>query len=225
MLYSQHMASFTVENYLKALYGLSLKTEGWVSTTAIAEQMDIKAATVTDMLKKLHSAGLIHYKKYQGTTLSETGKELAINVIRKHRLWEVFLVNQLQFNWDEVHDMAEELEHIQSLELINRLDAFLSYPKFDPHGDPIPDRHGNIERRSQVPLSQLQVGEKAVVTGVKDSSTDFLRYLDAQEIGLGTELKVEQLFDFDQSRVVSVSGKELTFSQQVSNNLLVQKQS
>lgn len=218
------MPSFTVENYVKTIYALGTKTEGGVSTNAIAEALGTKPATVSDMLKKLKERKLIHYKRYQGTTLTTDGKQLALSIIRKHRLWEVFLVEKLNFNWDEVHDMAEELEHIESDELINRLEDFLNHPRFDPHGDPIPNRDGQINRRNQVSLTELEVGETGIVTGVRDSSKSFLQYLDQLNIELGQSIKVEDVVDFDQSRHVSTEGKQHSLSQQVCKNLFVIKE-
>lgn len=219
------MASFTVENYLKAIYGLSQKVTGGVSTNAIAESIGTKAATVSDMLKKLSANKLINYKKYQGTTLTSKGRSMALNIIRKHRLWEVFLVEKLDFRWDEVHDLAEELEHIDSDELINRLESFLNNPKFDPHGDPIPDKAGVMQRREQVALTDVSVGGVGYVTGVKDSSREFLQFLDTQEIELGNKLVVKEVFDYDKSRTVELNGKTMTLSQQVCKNLFVRTES
>lgn len=215
------MASFTVENYLKAIFQLSQKTEGGVTTNAIADHIGTKAATVSDMLKKLDAQNLIHYKKYQGTLLTPEGRDMAVEIIRKHRLWEVFLVEKLDFKWDEVHDIAEELEHIESKELTNRLDDFLDNPKFDPHGDPIPDKDGNIQRRAQVPLTEIKMGSAGIVTGVKDSSKAFLQYLDTMGIYLGNEVIVQEIFDYDKSRVIETDGKKLTLSLQASKNLYV----
>lgn len=215
------MASFTVENYLKTIYSLAVKSGGEVSTNAIADSLGTKAATVSDMLKKLSTTGLAHYKKYQGVSLTKKGHALALNIVRKHRLWEVFLVEKLEFKWDEVHDLAEELEHIDSDELINRLETFLDNPKFDPHGDPIPSRDGSIERRAQVPLTELQPGEAGIVTGVKDSSKEFLQFLDSQEIELGNKLTVVEIFEYDKSRTIERGNKHMTLSQQVCKNLYV----
>lgn len=215
------MASFTVENYLKAIFQLSQKTEGGVNTNAIADHIGTKAATVSDMLKKLDSQDLINYKKYQGTSLTIKGRELAVEIIRKHRLWEVFLVEKLDFKWDEVHDIAEELEHIESKELTNRLDDFLDNPKFDPHGDPIPDKDGNIQRRAQVPLTEIETGSAGIVTGVKDSSKAFLQYLDTMGIYLGNKVLVKEVFEYDKSRIIETNGNKLTLSLQASKNLYV----
>lgn len=213
--------SFTVENYLKTIYQLSQKTEGGVHTNAISEALGTKAATVSDMLKKLDSQKLINYKKYQGVHLTAKGRATAINIIRKHRLWEVFLVEKLDFKWDEVHELAEELEHIDSEELINRLEDFLGNPQFDPHGDPIPDKNGHIHRREQVALTEVREGDMGYVTGVRDSSKEFLQYLDNHGIQLGNRLVVKKIFEYDKSRTVEVKGKLLTLSLQVCKNLYV----
>ncbi len=215
------MASFTVENYLKALYSLSRNSTAGVSTNALADHLGTKAATVTDMLKKLNTSKLVNYKKYQATTLTIEGKKIALNIIRKHRLWEVFLVDKLDFKWDEVHDMAEELEHIESNELIDRLEHFLDNPKFDPHGDPIPSKEGIVERRDQILLTELKAGQQGYVTGVKDSSKEFLQHLDTQNIELGNQIEVKEIFEYDKSRVLSVEGVDTTFSQQVCKNLFI----
>ncbi|MBT3648100.1 MAG: metal-dependent transcriptional regulator [Flavobacteriales bacterium] len=218
------MPSFTVENYIKAIYRLSKTSEGGVNTNSIAETLGTKAATVSDMLRKLNENGYVNYKKYQGTNLTTKGKDVAIQIIRKHRMWEVFLVDKLEFKWDEVHDLAEELEHIGSSEITNRLEEFLDFPKVDPHGDPIPDREGNIDLSDQIPLTELLKGESGLVTGVKDSSSDFLRYLDAQGIQLGKNVKIEEIFDYDQSRTVIINKKQMSLSHQVCKNLYINKQ-
>ncbi|MEZ4722126.1 MAG: metal-dependent transcriptional regulator [Flavobacteriales bacterium] len=217
------MATYTAENYLKTIFQLSLKTKDGVSTNAISEALGTKAATVTDMLKKLNTQDLINYKKYQGVTLTSGGKAIAVNTIRKHRLWEVFLVEKLEFRWDEVHEIAEDLEHIQSTELTDRLDTYLGNPKFDPHGDPIPDKEGNIHRLDQVALTEIKSGESGIVTGVKDSSKEFLQFLDAQGITLGNKLTVNEVFEYDKSRTVKMNEKSLSLSQQVCKNLFVKR--
>lgn len=215
------MPSFTVENYLKTIYHLSRNSEGGVSTNAIAESIGTKAATVTDMLKKLSTQKLVSYKKYKGTMLTESGRETAVNIIRKHRLWEVFLMEKLGFGWDEVHDIAEELEHVPSDKLVDRLEEYLDYPKFDPHGDPIPDREGNINRRAQVPLTQLEIGAKGEITGVRDTSSAFLRYLDAQNVQLGDSIEVTDIYAFDHSRIIKTGEKTITMSRLACENLFV----
>jgi len=216
------MYTFTEENYLKAIFFLTAGSGKGASTNSISERMETKAASVTDMLKRLDEKGLLEYKRYQGVRLTEKGKSVATRTLRKHRLWEVFLVEQLGFGWDEVHDIAEQLEHIQSKELTDRLDAFLGHPQFDPHGDPIPDKEGRFPKRSELTLSECEPGNVAIVKGVKDTSTDFLRYLEKQEIGLGSELEITEKESFDLSMKVKPKGKsELQLSEIVSSNLYV----
>jgi DtxR family Mn-dependent transcriptional regulator len=217
--------SFTEENYLKAIFSIMQETDKGASTTAISERLHTKASSVTDMVKKLAEKKLVNYKKYQGVTLTEAGRKIALSIIRKHRLWEVFLVEKLSFKWDEVHDIAEQLEHIRSPKLTEKLDAFLEHPKFDPHGDPIPDKDGNIiTHKETYTLQELELNESGVIVGVNDSSTEFLQYLENQMLMLGTKLKVVSIFDYDKSMQITAGGKkELTLSQQVCNNLLIRK--
>src|SRR5690606_3672385 len=178
------------ENYLKTIFHLGMGETGAVNTNAIAQQMETKPSSVTDMAKKLAEKDLVHYTKYQGVSLTEAGTRTALSIVRKHRLWEVFLVEKLNFSWDEVHEVAEQLEHIQSEKLIKRLDAFLGYPKEDPHGDPIPDADGEIVSVQKTLLSELEIGQEGVCVGVKDTSPSFLQYLDKQKVSLGTKIKI-----------------------------------
>ncbi len=212
--------SFTEENYLKAIYHLSLDNNA-VNTNAIAEALNTKAASVTDMLKKLSDKEFIHYIKYQGVTLTDGGKQRALEIIRKHRIWEVFLVDKLNFKWDEVHDLAEELEHINSKELINRLDHFLNFPKFDPHGDPIPDKTGLLQEQKLVPLSKLLPGEKGIISGVREHSPLYLQYLEKTGLLLGKAIKVEDIIEFDGSMIIHLNNSVLTVSREASKNLLI----
>ncbi|RZL20212.1 MAG: metal-dependent transcriptional regulator, partial [Pedobacter sp.] len=182
------MQSYTEENYLKTIYHLSVVNNP-VQTNAIAEKMQTKAASVTDMLKKLAEKELVDYVKYQGVSLTEGGKATAINIIRKHRLWEVFLVDKLGFKWDQVHEVAEELEHIKSTLLTERLDEFLDFPKVDPHGDPIPDKYGNFADLSFVKLSKLNTGDKGTITGVSEHSSAFLKHLEKLGLTLGKKIE------------------------------------
>ncbi len=214
--------SLTEENYLKAIYHLSKHGANAVSTNSIAEVMETKPASVSDMLRKLANKKLIHYKKYQGVHISEDGKLAAIKVIRKHRLWEVFLVEKLKFNWDEVHEVAEQLEHIISPLLIKRLDEFLGQPKFDPHGDPIPDEKGNFPLIEKFPMCDLKPGESATVVGLGETSSIFLKYLDKIEIKLGAKVKVLEIVEFDNSYEISINNnKAIIISNQIAKNLLV----
>ncbi len=209
------------ENYIKAIFHLSTTEENGISTNAIAQRMDTKASSVTDMIKKLHEKELIDYQKYQGVYLTESGIYTAKMIIRRHRLWEVFLVEKLQFTWDEVHDVAEELEHIKSEKLINKLDAYLGYPKEDPHGDPIPNAKGEMQTMNKVLLSEMQIGKPCICVGVKDTSTSFLQYLDRQNISLGASISILSKEDFDQSLTITVNTKEMIISKIVARNLFV----
>ncbi len=216
------MTSLSEENYLKAIFHLENSYKKGVSTNALAEEMNTKASSVTDMVKRLSEKDLVVYKKYQGVKLSKTGKNAAIQVIRNHRLWEVFLVEKLDFNWDQVHEVAEELEHVKSKKLTNELDRFLGFPRRDPHGDPIPDAEGKFSKISKVLLSDCKVGESGVIIGVRDSSVSFLRYLDKASISLGSLVKIISKEDFDQSVEVSVNSKKLNLSHKIASNLFLQ---
>ncbi|WP_310560200.1 metal-dependent transcriptional regulator [Flavobacterium sp.] len=213
--------TFSEENYLKAIYHLTAVTDTEVSTNAIAETMETKASSVTDMLRKLAEKNLVNYKKYQGVSLTDTGRLSAKMIVRKHRLWEVFLVDKLNFAWDEVHDIAEQLEHIKSEQLINKLDDFLGNPTEDPHGDPIPNAKGQIVTIEKQLLSELAEKQIGICVGVKDSSADFLKYLDKQEIALGSKIEIVFKESFDLSTKIKVNGKELTISNKIANNLYV----
>ena len=217
------MHSSTEEDYLKTIYKLS-KNSGPVSTNEIAKQINTKASSVTDMIQKLSEKGLVIYLKYKGASLSSEGKNIALKVIRKHRLWESFLVDKLHFNWDEIHDIAEQLEHVDSSKLVDKLDEHLGFPKFDPHGDPIPDKNGNFQENNQLVLSKLEEQESAVLVGVKEHSSEFLKYLENIPLLLGTTVKVLEKFNFDSSMKILVNNKiELMISSSVSNHLNVTK--
>ena len=217
------MFTLAEENYLKAIYHLESTSKKGISTNAIAKRLRTKASSVTDMIKKLSEKKVVDYKKYQGVSLTDVGKKEAAGIIRKHRLWEVFLVKKLNFSWDEVHDVAEQLEHIKSQKLIDELDAFLGFPKSDPHGDPIPDKNGNITIRKKVKLSKLKPQEESILLSVKDSSDDFLRYLDKKEIAIGNAIKILAIEPFDRSMQVLVNKKELLITNEVAENLLVKE--
>lgn len=209
------------ENYLKAIFKIAEKEHGPVLTNALAAEMGTSAASATDMLKRLSDKQLVAYEKYRGVTLSETGNHLATVLIRKHRLWEVFLVDKLGFAWDEVHDFAEQLEHVQGDHLTERLDEFLGHPRFDPHGDPIPDAQGRWTRRAQARLATLAPGQRCVVTGVDDHSSTFLQYLDELGLGLGAELDLLERILYDQSTKVRIGTREAVLSEKVGQNLFV----
>lgn len=217
-----YMHSFTEENYLKAIYRLSDGNNSVVNTNGIAEVTNTKAASVTDMLKKLADKKLINYIKYQGVTLTETGLNAAVLIIRKHRLWEVFLVENLGFKWDEVHDIAEELEHINSTTLIDRLDDFLGNPAADPHGDPIPDRTGNLKHTKHVKVSDMKLAQTGTISGVNEHTSVFLKHLEKLGLTLGTKITITELIEFDGSVMLSLDDKsDSTISREVAKNILV----
>jgi len=220
------MISQAEENYLKAIFKLSEKTEGSISTNAIAAEMKTAAASVTDMVKRLSRNGFIIYERYRGAKLSPKGDAIARNLIRKHRIWEVFLFDKLNFTWIEVHDLAEQLEHIQSDELIDRMEAFLEFPKFDPHGDPIPDKNGKFAEREQQPLSELEIGGLGIIVGVREHSEAFLNYLEQFGLILGAEVSLLETYDFDSSLKIRINDSvEQMITQKVGNNLFVKKKS
>ncbi len=213
------MFSQAEENYLKSIYALEEKLHKNISTNMIAEKMHTKASSVTDMLKKLAVKQLVTYKKYKGVQLTEAGKEVALKVVRKHRLWEYFLVKKLNYNWDEVHEIAEQLEHIKSKTLINNLESFLRYPKFDPHGDPIPDKDGKLMLTKTVNLLKLKVGQKGVLDSLKDSSDVFLKYLNKKNLALRDRIKVIDIEPFDNSIHIETRTHQLVISKKVAENL------
>ncbi len=217
------MFTLSEENYLKAIYHLELVANSGISTNAIANQLETKASSVSDMIKKLSDKEVVIYKKYKGVTLTNLGKKVAANIVRKHRLWEVFLVEKLNFSWDEVHDVAEQLEHIKSPKLINQLDALLGFPTQDPHGDPIPDKEGNINVIEKSLLSTLNKNESAVCVGVNDSSSDFLQFLDKKGITLGKKIVVLEKEEFDNSLLIKIGTEQLSISNKIANNLYVQR--
>ncbi|MDY0781277.1 metal-dependent transcriptional regulator [Tenacibaculum sp. IB213877] len=217
------MFSQSEENYIKTIYHLASVSEKGISTNAIAKKLETKASSVTDMIKKLSEKKVVVYKKYQGVTLTDFGKKTAVSIIRKHRLWEVFLVDKLNFSWDEVHEVAEQLEHIKSPKLINELDAFLGFPKQDPHGDPIPDKDGNFQQIEKSLLATLVKDEAGVCVGVNDSSSEFLQFLDKQGIALGQKITVLEKEPFDGSLSIKLDGKTITVSNKIANNLYIQK--
>lgn len=218
------MFSQSEENYIKAIFHLNTISQKGVSTNAIAQKLDTKASSVTDMMKKLSEKNILVYKKYQGVTLTEFGNKTAASIIRKHRLWEVFLVEKLNFSWDEVHEVAEQLEHIQSPKLIKELDVFLGFPKQDPHGDPIPDENGNFNTIEKSLLATLKANEHGICIGVDDTSSEFLRFLDKQGIALGQHIKVLDTEPFDGSLIIEINGRQLSISNKIASNLYIQKQ-
>ncbi len=218
------MLTLSEENYLKCIYHLSSKSNSTINTNSIADSLETKAASVTDMVQKLANKGLASYYKYKGVRLTEKGNKEALKVVRKHRLWEVFLVKELNFNWDQVHDIAEQLEHIKSSALIEKLDKFLGFPKFDPHGDPIPDANGVVAPVPSTTLSILKPGDSCQVICAKDSSSDLLLFLDKVNISLGSKLEVIDYFEFDGSYSVKIdNGSTVTLSIKVAENIFIDK--
>lgn len=220
------IVSATEENYLKAIYKLAEKAapNAFINTGFIAKAMNTRAASVTDMVKRLSDKNLLFYQKYKGVKLTDVGNEVAKKLLRKHRLWEVFLVDKLSFKWDEVHEIAEQLEHVQSAELTKRLDAFLRFPKFDPHGDPIPDENGNLTYHSELLLSDLKAGDTATIAGVLEHSAPFLQYLEAQQLKPGAQVTIVTVHSYDKSvELLTDAAKSITISKQVSQNLYVKK--
>lgn len=215
------MRSTSQEDYLKAIYQLSNDKDGNVSTNAIAAYLNVKASSCTDMVKKLSSDGLVTHEPYRGVRLTESGRKDAVYLVRKHRLWETFLFKTLDFNWGEVHEIAEQLEHTVSPELIRRLDSFLGHPKLDPHGDPIPDENGIVQKIDVRNLESLKPPASLTIVGVRDHSSEFYQALTNRRIFLGSPITLVKVFDYDQSSVVVVDGREQTLSLSITKNLLV----
>jgi DtxR family Mn-dependent transcriptional regulator len=214
--------SFTEENYLKVIHRLSEATSEDISTNAVAELMQTKAASVTDMLRKLAEKGWVNYQKYQGVRLSPAGEKIALSIVRKHRLWEVFLVDKMGFNWDEVHEIAEQLEHIESDELVQKLDAYLGFPKTDPHGDPIPNKEGILPELAYLHLSDIKAGKNCKLMGVAQDSAVFLQLLTKLNLSLGAKLAILEINECDRSFFVSINDAEPIFiSHEVAKNILV----
>ncbi|MFT4152442.1 metal-dependent transcriptional regulator [Parafilimonas sp.] len=216
-------ANFSIaeENYIKSIYHLQ-QEGGEVSTNALAGHLNTKAASVTDMLKKLQAKHLLNYLPYKGFKLSREGSKAALIIIRRHRLWEFFLVDKLHFNWEEVHEVAEELEHVRSKKLVDKLDEFLDYPKFDPHGDPIPDSNGKIDELKQLPLANLPLNKRAVITSVLNQSNELLAFLSSRNIAIGTVLEVKHKLPFDNSVEIKFRNRQsINISEQVAKAIQV----
>ena len=217
------VSSFSEENYLKIIFHLEQQTNEAALTTDIARIIGLKAASVSEMLKKLATKKLITYQKYQGVQLTASGKKKAVSIVRKHRLWEVFLLQHLGFAWDEVHDMAEQLEHIDSDELIDRLDKYLGKPKFDPHGDPIPDKNGKIVNHKSLLLSEAKAKQKYILAGVSNHNNLFLKHLSDLGFKLNDTITVKSIMDYDNSYMVTVNSKTFVITHQVACQLKVVK--
>ena len=213
------------ENYLKAIFKIAEKENKAASTTKLAEVLGTSPASITDMIKKMSEKKLVNYTKYYGVTLTSDGSRLATSLIRRHRLWELFLVEKLRFPWHKVHEIAEELEHIKSDELVSRLDAYLNYPKFDPHGDPIPNAEGKFTIRSQTPLSEMRKGQKVTLIGLKESDDDFLHFLYSQGIKIGSKITLLEKSDYDNTAKILLDGREeILLGGHATQNMLVRNE-
>ena len=218
------MQSSSEENYLKAIYALYSKESGKVSLKSIAEKLDNNPASVIDMLKRLTAKKLVLYDKSKGAKLTDTGMKLALAIVRKHRLWEVFLSEKLGYSWDEVHDIAEQLEHVTHKDLAEKLDEFLGFPEYDPHGDPIPKSDGKLPAESGVLLSEFEIGKSGTVAAVNDATTAFLKYLIQLKIGIGTKIKVVGIVEFDESMNIIVDkADKINVSKKFSESILLSR--
>tara|TARA_E500000331_G_C17097917_1_gene644041 strand:+ start:49 stop:705 length:657 start_codon:yes stop_codon:yes gene_type:complete len=215
------MITRSEENYLKTIFSIYMQTQSNVSTNEIANLLDTSPASVTEMIKKLQEKNLVIYEKYNGVMLSDDGKNKAISIIRKHRLWETFLVRKLDFSWSEVHDVAEQLEHIKSEKLIDKLDQLLNYPKFDPHGDPIPSKKGVFKFQERISIFEMGINEEGIIMGVSLDNRDFLDHLTKLKISIGTKVKVIEQIKFDQSMKIEFDSKIEHVSKEIAENILI----
>jgi len=213
----------TIEDYLRALYRVGSR-DGKASNAALAKELAISASAVTEMARRLAEAGLLSYERYRGLKLTRAGMEIAVGITRRHRLWEVFLIQNLGFEWDEVHDLADQLEHIGSEELIDRLEKFLGHPTHDPHGDPIPNKNGEIVERPLVSLAELEVGECGTVERVSDEFPELLRYASSLGLFIRGELQVTEKIAFDGSVRLLANGREAVVSEKLANSVFVQRE-
>ena len=215
------MITRSEENYLKTIFSVFMQTQSNVSTNEIANLLETSPASVTEMIKKLQEKNLVIYEKYNGVRLSNDGENKAISIIRKHRLWETFLVRKLDFSWSEVHDVAEQLEHIKSEKLIDKLDQLLNYPKFDPHGDPIPSKKGVFKFQERISISEMDINEVGIIMGVSLDNKDFLDYLTKLKISIGAKVKVIAQIKFDQSMKIEFDSKIEHVSKEIAENILI----
>jgi DtxR family Mn-dependent transcriptional regulator len=212
--------STSEENYLKTIFHLQTKDDN-VTTNELAEKLHTKPASITDMMKKLKTRKLVNYQPYQGFRLTPEGKKVALSIIRRHRLWEYFLAEKLKFNWDEVHEVAEQLEHVSNKKLIDKLDEYLAFPKFDPHGDPIPDINGKMETGKQINLSGLPINKQAKICFIANQSELLMEHLNEKKINIGASIIVKRRFSFDESLEIKLDNKLLTISDQLAKNIFV----
>jgi DtxR family transcriptional regulator, Mn-dependent transcriptional regulator len=215
------MGSLTEENYIKSIYNLS-QQEGEVSATELAKKLGVKLPTINSMIKKLAAKKIVSYAPYQGIKLTEKGKKQALSIIRKHRLAELFLVKVVGLGWEEVHDIAEQLEHVNSERFYDRIDELLGYPKSDPHGEPIPDVNGKITSKNRIALSTVSEGESVKITAVADDEKSFLHHLNTKGLQIGDNITIKKKEHFDGSMAILHKKKEITLSQQVAERILVE---
>lgn len=218
-----YMASQTVENYIKTIYQLTESAGPTISTSLISDKLKTTSASVTDMLRKLASLSLIHYEKYRGVQLTADGKSMAVDLLRKHRLWETFLFEKLKIQWDLIHEIAEQMEHINAPGLIEKLDEYLEHPKFDPHGDPIPDARGRFTLRNQVLLVTLEEGDRGTIIGVKSQESEFLKYLESMGLIIHASVQVNEKINYDGSIRITILGKEFLLSPMTCQNIYVRR--
>ncbi len=216
------MQTLSEENYLKIIYNLEKQGLKKITPTAISEALNNNPASVVDMLKKLVEKKLLQYEKAKGVKLTEKGRNIAVQIVRKHRLWEAFLLEKLGYGWDEVHEIAEQLEHVQHPELADRLDKFLGFPQYDPHGDPIPKANGETAVTYKTLLAEMPEGKSCKVVAVKDTSPAFLQYLKKLEIAIGTKVTLVEKIPFDNSMVIMIGkSAKTTVSKVFAENLVV----
>jgi DtxR family Mn-dependent transcriptional regulator len=215
--------SASEENYLKTIFHLQITDEN-VTTNELADSLKAKPASITDMMKKLKNRKLVHYKPYQGFRLTPDGRKAAIGIVRRHRLWEYFLAEKLKFNWDEVHEVAEQMEHVSSKKLIDKLDEYLGFPRFDPHGDPIPDTNGVMETGKQYFLSDWPENKAAEVCQVLNQSVGLLSVLKQKNITIGKQVVIKKRLPFDNSLEIKTSKNPVSIiSEQIAKKIIVKK--
>ena len=217
------MQAETIENYLKTIYHLSNGNTSVVSNKQLSDKLGVIPATVTEAVKKLHEQKLVIYEKSYGTRLTTTGSKMALGIVRRHRIWETYLAKELGFGWDEVHEIAEELEHIRNDKLIRKLSEKLGNPGFDPHGDPIPDEKGKIRKSNFIKLSEAQLKKRYIITGVTDHSPAFLKYLEKHQLIIGATVSIKAVETFDNSLLVTCNKKEISVSEKAAGCVIVEE--
>ena len=216
------MRQETIENYLKTIYNLSSDNSSVVGNKLLADRLNLRPATVTEGLRKLHELKYVNYEKSYGTRLTATGAKLALHIVRRHRIWETYLVKELAFGWDEVHEIAEELEHVKNDKLINKLASILGNPIYDPHGDPIPDEKGKIQKSNFIKLSEAKTKINYKITGVTDHSTAFLKYLEKNQLIIGASIQVKTIEEFDNSVLLICRKNEINISSKATESIIVE---